>query len=312
MIDLWRGNANAWECDELGHMNVKFYLAKAMQAVANLAEISGLRGISRADAQATLVPTSIHIRFMGEARPGAPLIIKGGYYDVRDAATGIILIMNHAGSGQIAATFRLNVIHTLPGGFSSQAWPSHFGDYADELQISVPNPALPRGLSEGDTETDISLERADILGLETIGMGRFTPSEMDVFGVLNPESLLGRVSDSVVNFVGAFPEEWAFHKGEVAKDDQNTKIGSALLECRIIPHTWPRAGDGYVIRSGVKSFKSKIRNIVHWVLDPATGEPWWTMEGVAAPMDLDARKLVEPDQQTTALLAAAVKSGIRA
>jgi acyl-CoA thioester hydrolase len=312
MIDLWRGNANAWECDELGHMNVKFYLAKAMQAVANLAEISGLRGIARADAQATLVPTTIHIRFLAEARPGAPLMIKGGFYDVREMQTGIILIMNHAGSGQIAATIRLDVMHTLPGITSPQPWPTHFSDYADELQISVPTPALPRGLSEDYDEVDISLGRADLLGLECIGMGRFTPNEMDVFGVLNPESLLGRVSDSVVNFVGAFPEEWAFHKRDQTTDHQTTKIGSALLECRIIPHRWPRTGDGYVIRSGVKSFQSKIRNIVHWVLDPATGEPWWTMEGVAAPMDLDARKLVQPDEQTTALLTAALKSGIRA
>jgi acyl-CoA thioester hydrolase len=312
MIDLWRGNANAWECDELGHMNVKFYLAKAMQAVANLAEVSGLRGIASIDAQATLVPTSIHIRFMSEARPGAPLAIKGGFYDVRDAKTGIILIMNHAGSGQIAATFRLDVMHARPGSYSPQAWPSHFSELADKLQVSVPNPALPRGLSEDYNEFDVSLERADQLELESIGMGRFTPDEMDVFGALNPESLLGRVSDSVVNFVGAFPEEWAYHKRDRTSVPRNTKIGSALLECRIIPHRWPQAGDGYVIRSGVKSFKSKIRNIVHWVLDPTTGDPWWTMEGVAAPMDLDARKLVDPDEQTAALLAAAVKSGLRA
>ena len=42
MRELWRGNANAWECDEMGHLNVKSYLAKAMQAVARLIEDAGL------------------------------------------------------------------------------------------------------------------------------------------------------------------------------------------------------------------------------------------------------------------------------
>jgi acyl-CoA thioester hydrolase len=121
-------------------------------------------------------------------------------------------------------------------------------------------------------------------------MGRFTSTEMSVFGRMRSDVLLGRVSDSVVNFSGAFPEEIAFHRGEL-----DARIGSALMECRIVPRRWPRAGDGYVIRSGLTSISSKVRNLVHWVLDPATGQPWWTMEGVAAAMDLDARKLRAPD-----------------
>ena len=35
---LWRGNANTWECDELGHLNVRFYMAKAQEALAGLAD----------------------------------------------------------------------------------------------------------------------------------------------------------------------------------------------------------------------------------------------------------------------------------
>lgn len=56
MIELWRGNANAWECDELGHMNVRFYLAKAMEALGNLADKAGLNGVYLQDATATLIP----------------------------------------------------------------------------------------------------------------------------------------------------------------------------------------------------------------------------------------------------------------
>ena len=79
---------------------------------------------------------------------------------------------------------------------------------------------------------------------------------------------------------------------------------------RLRPVRWPRAGEGFVIRSGLKSVGPKVRNIVHWVLDPATGRPWWTMEGVAAPMDLDARKLAVVDAKTLSDLEAACVDGL--
>lgn len=308
MIEVWRGNANAWECDELGHMNVKFYLAKAMQGLANLAEQAGLGGIHRKDAIATLIPQTLHIKFLAESRPGAPLCIEGGISDIKEMSADIVLIMKHAGTNKIAASFRINLAHSAPNGINAHPWPQRFLDTADAFQVQAPEAALPRGIVEDEPNPDASLDQADHLGLETIGMGRFVPGDMDVFGRLSAETLLGRVSDSVVNFIGAFPEEWAFHKGEVTAGN----VGSALLETRIMPRRWPQAGDGYVIRSGVKSFGPKVRNIVHWVLDPTTGKPWWTMEGVAAPMDLDARKLVEPSDEIRAKLADAVKPGIQA
>jgi acyl-CoA thioesterase FadM len=115
MIELWRGNANAWECDELGHMNVRFYLAKASEALANLAEHAGLGGVFRADTHATLRARDIHIKFLAEARPGAPLAIQGGF-ESHDADTArLVLLMSHAGTDQLAATFRIDLAQDRQG-----------------------------------------------------------------------------------------------------------------------------------------------------------------------------------------------------
>lgn len=307
MIELWRGNANAWECDELGHMNVRFYLAKAMEAVGNLADRAGLNGVYLHDATATLIPQAIHIKFLAEARPGAPLYIRGGLGKLGNSRAEFVLLMLHAGSDRIAASFRFEMAHASPGEARAFDWPRRFLDAAPSLQIDTPQIALPRGIDESQPPARPALDRANEMELEQIGMGRFTVPNMDVFGRMRSEFLLGRVSDSVINLIGAFPEEWDFHQGQT-----DARIGSALLECRILPRRWPRAGDGYVIRSGLKSFGPKIRNLVHWVLDPATGLPWWTMEGVAAPMDLDERKLIEAPDDIRARLDAAIKPGLTA
>ena len=31
-LDTFRGSVNTWECDEVGHMNVQFYVARASDA----------------------------------------------------------------------------------------------------------------------------------------------------------------------------------------------------------------------------------------------------------------------------------------
>jgi len=292
MIELWRGSVNAWECDELGHFNVRFYLARAAEAVASLAEAAGLNPVLAPDATATLIARDIHVRFLAEARPGAPLYIEGGFLDHDDVSATAILVMRHSASGTPAASFRIELLHAAPRSGRGFAWPQRFAAGADALKTTLPDFAAPRGLVPSGAPTGASREQADSLGLEIVGRGRFGIEEMDGFGRLRTEFLLGRVSDSVTNFASAFPEEWAMHAGT----DTGEPVASALLECHIRPHHWPRTGDGFEIRSGLKSCGPRVRNIVHWVLDTATGRPWWTMEGVAAPMDLAARRLrVVPD-----------------
>lgn len=307
MIEIWRGNANAWECDELGHMNVKYYLAKASEAIASLAAQTGLRDIHRADANATLLPTALHIRFLAEVHPGAPLLIEGGWSALGETDCAAVLVMRHGGTGKPAATFRIGFEHVSPGDGRAFTWPIRFTERLHAGLVEPPPFARPRGITEQPPREPASLQRADALKLEQVGQGRFAPNEMDVFGRMQTEVLLGRISNSVINFKAGFPEEWAFHRGETTR-----RIGSPLLECRITVQRWPRAGDGYLVRSGLKGFGPKVRNIVHWVLDPATGKPWWSMEGVAATMDLDTRKIIDLTDDVRAGLEQACIAGIEA
>lgn len=53
----------------MGHLNVGFYVAKSMEALAGLAAELGMPGAFAANAEATLVVREQHIRFIREARP---------------------------------------------------------------------------------------------------------------------------------------------------------------------------------------------------------------------------------------------------
>ena len=114
MIELWRGCVNAWECDELGPFNVRFYLARASEALANLAEAAGLNPLQRPDALATLIPQTLHIRFLAEAHPGAPLYIEGGFVGHDSASADIVLVMRHSGTGKPAPSFAITLAPAAP------------------------------------------------------------------------------------------------------------------------------------------------------------------------------------------------------
>ena len=52
---VYRGYVSPWDCDEMGHMNVRFYVAKAMEAVAGLAAALGMPAAFTVNANATLI-----------------------------------------------------------------------------------------------------------------------------------------------------------------------------------------------------------------------------------------------------------------
>jgi acyl-CoA thioester hydrolase len=304
MIELWRGNANAWECDELGHLNVRGCIAKAMQAAGRMAEIIGMRGAFAPGATATLIARALHVRWLAEVRPGAPLIIEGGVEAVSDTGLEALFVMRHAARSDLAATVRIAFDHAEPGSPRAFPWPERLSGAARRLMVPVPPEAAPRGVSGAGPTGEIGAERADALGLPRIGLGRFGAEDADAFGRIRPEVLIGKVSDSAVHAREAFPEQWAAHQ------TGGLTHASALLEARIAVRRLPRPGEGYEIRTGLIEAGPKVRRLVHWVLDPVTGAALWSVEGVACIMDMKTRRLAPAQGDTLAALRSAVRPGL--
>src|SRR5689334_4232406 len=75
---LYQGSVNTWECDDGGHLNVRFHLERMMIGLAHFAHTLEMPHAFTKTAGATLVPLEAHLRFLKEARPGAPQIMHGG------------------------------------------------------------------------------------------------------------------------------------------------------------------------------------------------------------------------------------------
>jgi acyl-CoA thioester hydrolase len=298
-LEVWRGSVNTWECDQMGHMNVRFYVARAMEGLVGLATALGLDGAFRAKAGATLLVKDHHIRFLREARPGAPLILRTGIIELGESEARLLQLLIHANSGDLAATFQTVVAHATAGEGRAFPWSSEVRERAADLTVEVPERATPRTLTLAPPSGRASLAEASRLEMVPIASGAFTAQDCDVFGRINPEHIIGRVADGV-------PALGAALSGAPREEGR----GGAVLEYRLAYATWPRAGDRYEVRSGLIGFDDRVQRLAHWILDPVSGAPWATSEAVAISLDLAARKILPLTEEAKSRLATRVTPGL--
>jgi len=281
-VEVWRGGVASWECDQMGHLNVGFYVAKSMEALAGLAAELGMPGAFAANAEATLVVREQHIRFIKEARPGAPLTISAGVIEIGETDARLMLLMRHQ-TGELAASFQTLAVHATARDGRPFPWPDRIRARAEALCVQVPENAAPRSIGLQPIQTQASLARADELGLVRTGLRVIDAQDCDAFGRMRTETFMHRLSDGIPHF---------FAGRRPGTGEPDRKVGGAALEYRLIHHAWPRAGDRLELRSGSAGGDARFRRLVHWLLDPDTGRPWGSAEAIAVSFDLETRKLI--------------------
>ncbi|WP_368670107.1 thioesterase family protein [Phenylobacterium aquaticum] len=303
-VEIWSGGVNTWECDEMGHLNVRFWVAKALEGLGGLAARLGMPRAFSAVGEATLVVRETHMRFLREAKAGATLTMTGGVVELGEADARLLLVMRHL-SGEPAATFQLVVAHATSRDMRPFPWPRRVRDAAAGLMIEVPAHAAARSIDLAPVKATASLARADKLGLARIGLGVIQAQECDVFGRMRAEMFIGRVSDGAGRLFGETRPGPAPVPGQPPP-----RIGGAVLEYRVLHLGWPRAGDHVELRSGFGGADKRTRRVFHWMVDPQSGQPWASAEAVVISFDLDARKVVDITPEAQAAYLAQAVPGI--
>ena len=285
-VEIWRGGVNTWECDEMGHMNVRFYVVRALEGLVGLAAALGMPRAFSPTAGATLLVREQHIRFLREALAGAALHMRGWVAEMGETEARLVQVLYHA-SGEPAATFQTVVSHVTPLEGRAFPWTDEARRCAAPLTSPVPDFAAARSVDLSPVQCQASLTRADTLGLAHISSGAVLSRDCDVFGRMNAEQFIGRVSDGIPGLAGLT------RKAIVeAAEEPPTRVGGAVLEYRLIHLAWPRAGDRVEIRSGLASVDARTQRLVHWMVDPDLGRVWGAAEAVTVTLDLDKRKIV--------------------
>ena len=302
MIELARSSVQTWECDQMGHMNVQFYVEKAADALAAFGAKIGLGPKALAEKGLVLEPADQHVRFLRELRPGTPYFLRGGA-----AAADVMALTQYSelvqtADGQVAATVR--TIAQLRDAEDGAIAGFEDGPRAMAMHhaADIPDHGAARGLALDTPRAPApTLADAEKLKLIPTYEGVVRPWECDGRGEMQPRFFMARVSDAIPNLI-------VQTSGRNRGQDRTT--GGAALEYRFIYRKHPRAGDVLCIRSGLRSLGSKTYVWAHWLFDVETGEAVATAEAVAVAMDLTTRRAIELPDELRARLEPLVVEGL--
>lgn len=280
-IEVYRNSVQTWECDQMGHMNVQFYVAKATTALNSLAVHLGLGPAYQRGHGARLLAEDHHIRFLREKHAGVPIAISAGVLDISPERLHIFAEMYDGETHEPAATFVANVGLYDNQTLEARPFPAAALAAAEDLRTELPRHAAPRGIELTAPRPAPTLQQADAAGLRRTFEGEVTPTMVDRYGYLNTGAYMGMVSD-------AYPNVFALTGGGGLEDHH----GGAAVEYRFIYRARPRAGDVLTLRSAVKAVTDKTYSFCHWLFDAETGLSVATAEVVAVTLDLKARRAV--------------------
>lgn len=271
--DLWRGSANAWECDENAHLNVQFWIAFADEAFRNLAEQLGYPG--------PLIPRTHHVRYLKEAMAGDPLCAVGAPLDADAHGLHAWIELRHVPSGAPAAV--ITGRYALGDGDEA---PAIAVDAARAACAPRPDYGAPRGLPDGEARRTATREEARRLGLHLYGRRRMPPALVRADGRAAAHAAVALISDSINHL---------FARASGAFDARGRSgVGGVALEHRFAYRSRPAADAATETWMAPIDVGPKIIRSGMWLIEGATGDAWATAESVSAFFDLEARRVIPP------------------
>lgn len=289
----YRGCVNAWECDQWGHQNVQFYLAKAADAQAALGCALGLAPSRLRGSGAALLPVSERILFKRELRAGDAVCIRSGVRAAEGAELRYFSLMTNEETGERSAVFettaRLTELETgraldLPEAARAAARDGAAAAHAPPEAIV--GPRAPAGTPSGAVLTY---------------RGALESWEADETGFVPARFQIARFAECAAHL---------FHRIGASKPLLRSRnLGSAALDYAIDYRAPLRPGQAIDIRSGVLEVRGKVLRFFHHLIDAAQGNVATSIEVAVVFFDLAARKSVPMPREAQAGAQALLEGG---
>ncbi|MBV1933674.1 MAG: thioesterase family protein, partial [Parvibaculaceae bacterium] len=200
-IEIHRDSVQTWESDQMGHLNVQFYMEKAQCGLASLFAEMGLGPRALRAAGQRLDVQDHHVRFLREQRPGAPFYLVGGVLSAQPDLFVVYEEMRATLDNTPAATFRAEVRLVDDATGSPVPFPQAVIDASGKLHGELPKHGMPRGLTLEAPRAPITLTQAEERGLIATYQGEVLERMCDGQGFMNKRHYMGLVSDSIPNLL---------------------------------------------------------------------------------------------------------------
>ncbi|MDD9966677.1 MAG: thioesterase family protein [Myxococcales bacterium] len=298
VIETLRSGVNSWECDQMGHLNVRTYFARANQGMVGLALALGL-GPGRMRAQGWCLRASDqHVRFMRELRVGASYTVRSGIVAANSEGLEVYQELRFAGEQTLAASVFTKLGLRECATDQPVRVPEEALSRVTEVETALPDDGFGRGIERSAPQPGPSRDEAIAMGMVGAYMAPVSPEDCDAHGLMTETAFMARVSDGIGHFFRRL-------------HPPGTPVGGAALEYRYVFHTRPRLGDLIEVRTGLKALGNKTRHFCHFVFDVESGCCVASSEAVAVGFDLKARRALPISPEARAHMQAQIVPGLR-
>ena len=141
MIETYRGAIYPWHCDQMGHMNVMWYVGKFDEATWNLFAAIGVTAGFLKENRRGMAAVQQNITYRRELLAGDTIAIRSAFIEVREKVAKFVHEMRHAVSGEVAAICVLTGVHMDAETRKSCPFPPHIVERGRELVRAYDLPA---------------------------------------------------------------------------------------------------------------------------------------------------------------------------
>jgi acyl-CoA thioester hydrolase len=114
MSDLlltYRGAVYPWHCDQMGHMNVMWYVGKFDEATWNLFAAMGVTTAFLRERKRGMAAVQQNITYRRELVAGDTVTVHSAFLEIRDKVARFVHEMRHGETGELAAYCMLTGVH---------------------------------------------------------------------------------------------------------------------------------------------------------------------------------------------------------
>ncbi len=270
------------EIDELGHLSVPFYEARAIAASRKLAADLGCNMTEYASRGYELTLVDGYLRNIREQFLDAPLVVRGGVLQATATRLRFYQEIVNTEQDALSATF-VHEFELRPHAWGEAiAFEDEVVTRAGECVVEIPEHGQPRSIDLAQQTPVLSLEDARARRLPCMGPREITADECDETGLFLREHYAGLPYRGFEDDDQAM--DWVFETSD------GRRLGIADLESRNVLYSLPRVGEQVAVFSANVSIGSKILKRSHWACNTTSGELISTVQVVSLPLDLNARR----------------------
>lgn len=140
MVETARGVFHTWQCDHMGHVNVRAYGEKFEEACWQLYAIIGLKPSAFRSGEQRLGAVRQDVAYRRELHGGDVVLVRSGFLEVRDRVIRFRHELVNCETGEVCATADFTVVAVDPQTRRARAFPAPTLARAREL-LMPPDPA---------------------------------------------------------------------------------------------------------------------------------------------------------------------------